>query len=147
MEPAAPSPVVETEETDTVRWTSWPLFDAGWRGWLLPLMVVGLSVAAAAVAGHVNFGILSLLLLLSALWKWFVPSRYEFSSRGIVVQVFAHRREYDWQRFQRFELYPDGCLLSPFSQSHPLDAFRGLSVRFRRNRADVAVLLKRHIGE
>jgi len=92
-------------------WQSWPLLDgAPWSWSVLPgLGAVGWIVSATT--GHASFGILAACALALALWRWFVPARYEIGPSGVNHRVLGWRSRLRWSDIRHIEVRSRGVLL------------------------------------
>jgi hypothetical protein len=79
--------------------------------------------------GSLAYGVVSAALLLAAMTRYLLPTRYELDDREAAWrQLVWHRRS--WTSFRRVDRHSDGLFLSPFRRPNRLDAFRGVFLRF-----------------
>ena len=86
-----------------------------------------------------------MFFLVGALYKYFVPFRYQFDNQKVTIQSFRYRFEQDWTNFHSFYIDRNGILLSPFAQPSRLENFRGVYVRFGNNKGAVINFVKQQI--
>jgi hypothetical protein len=104
---------------------------AAWlAGWLSGSPIAGGVVAAA---------------LAIALWRTWIPVRYELGGGGIVQSVFGWQRRIAWIAIQHYELHEDGVLLLPDAAAAPLSPLRGLYLRWGQRRDEVLAHLEYYL--
>jgi hypothetical protein len=81
--------------------------------------------------------ILSVVIMLGSLSPFFLPTYYELDENKIKVKFFFNTKEKEWSMFRSFYVDKNGVLLSPFEKPSRLENFRGLYVRFNRNKDEV----------
>ena len=111
-------------------WTVHPLRD-NWKRTLLLLVFLALFFTAIYLSFQsIAVTILSAVCLICSLYRYFVPSRYEFYDDRVVVVSFSRRAMKPWSDFRSFYADRNGVLLSPFARPSRLENFRGVYVRF-----------------
>ena len=100
------------------------------------LLIIHWSFASSAVTFISGF------FLIASLYRYFLPFRYAFYEERLVVAAPFYRQEKPWSAFQSFYVDTNGVFLSPYSRLSRLENFRGLYVRFNRNRAEVEAFVK-----
>jgi hypothetical protein len=81
--------------------------------------------------------ILSVVIMLGSLSSFFLPTYYELDEKKIKVKFFFNTKEKEWSMFRSFYVDKNGVLLSPFEKPSRLENFRGLYLRFSRNKDEV----------
>ena len=89
--------------------------------------------------------ILAVLIMLGSLSPFFLPTHYELDNKKVKVKFFFNTKEKEWSTFRSFYVDKSGVLLSPFERPSRLENFRGLYVRFNRNREEVVDFVKSKI--
>jgi membrane-bound metal-dependent hydrolase YbcI (DUF457 family) len=102
-------------------------------------LVVYLTTSSFLLTG------LSVLIMLGSLSSFFLPTGYELDSKKIKIRFFLTTREREWSAFRSFYVDKNGILLSPFAKSSRLENFRGIYVRFNRNKDQVLEFVKSKI--
>ena len=138
------APQIGSEE---IRWRVWPL-----RQQPLAAMLVALGLAAAGALTYYMLASPALVCLsLSALalagWRFFVPIDLTVDDGGIKQQWLAWRRYDDWNSFRAFSSLAHGFILWPSENFCPLDTARSLFVPCDCQKAELVVLLRRHLVE
>lgn len=97
-------------------------------------IAIMLAVAGAAglMMSSVAWSGLALVLMLLALNRFFLPSRFEIDDQGITARYPFRTRRMNWAQLRRFVHDAEGGLLSPARRPSRLDSFRGLHVQFGR---------------
>ena len=126
-------------------WVVLPVFD-NWRlSELLIAFLIMLIVVVYFASQSIYLTLLSVFFLVGALYKYFVPFRYQFDNQKVTIQSFRYRFEQDWTNFHSFYIDRNGILLSPFAQPSRLENFRGVYVRFGNNKGAVIDFVKQQI--
>lgn len=89
--------------------------------------------------------IIGILLIGSAVYPYFIPTRYKFDEEYIVIKGLFMQRKREWGEFRSF--YPDknGIFLSPFPKPTRLENYRGIYIKFGDRRNEVIEYVKRKI--
>ena len=126
-------------------WVVLPVFDNWRRSALLIAFLIMLIVVVYFASQSIYLTLLSVFFLVGALYKYFVPFRYQFDNQKVTIQSFRYRFEQDWTNFHSFYIDRNGILLSPFAQPSRLENFRGVYVRFGNNKGAVIEFVKQQI--
>lgn len=131
-----------------LRWSVHPLVQESWgkTGGLMGI-VVGVSVGAAVSFSGVAYGLVSFVVLMVSLSRYWLPTRYELDESGVHIGHAGRKRQRSWSEFRRLDVLRDGVFLSPFARASRLDSFRGLFVRCAENRDAVVEFARRYVGE
>jgi len=86
-------------------------------------------------------------IFMGSLSTFFFPTRYEISKDKIKVKYLFTSVVKDMSMYRSF--YPDknGVLLSPFTKPSRLENFRGLYIKYHRNKDEVDAFVKRIFQE
>ncbi|OYD13624.1 hypothetical protein CH333_10655 [candidate division WOR-3 bacterium JGI_Cruoil_03_44_89] len=89
--------------------------------------------------------LIGIVLVGSALYPYFIPTRYEFSEEYMVIKGFFLQQKKWWGEFRSF--YPDrnGVFLSPFPEPTRLENYRGIYIRFGNKRDEVMEYVKKKV--
>ena len=126
-------------------WVVHPVFDSWKRSALLIAFLIMLIAVVYFASQSIYLTLLSVFFLAGALYKYFVPFRYQFDNHKVTIQSFRYRFDQDWTNFHSFYIDRNGILLSPFAQPSRLENFRGVYVRFGNNKGDVIDFVKQQI--
>lgn len=107
------------------------------------LLVIWLVVYLTTSSLFLTF--LSVVIMLVSLSSFFLPTYYELDQDKIRIRYFFTRREREWSAFRSFYVDRNGVLLSPFQRPSRLENFRGIYVRFNRNKDQVVDFVKSKI--
>jgi len=119
-------------------WTIHPLLDEPQaKSGLLITILLAISIAVATSFDSNSYGLLTFFLLSVSLSSYFLPTRYILDNQGITTSHLSLNHHIPWDRFHRACVYPDGVLLSPFSQPNRLDPFRGCFLKFGKHRDEI----------
>lgn len=84
------------------------------------------------------------ILLLLALWRFFVPSEFELGARGISQEVLGRKRRIPWRAIGHVTICRDGVFLG--RDDGPLENFRGLYLPWGQHREEVLALVGYYQG-
>ena len=122
-------------------WTACPVRDE-WPGSLLKVALLA-AIVALLFLSFGNLGWIGLALLLLALARYFLPTRYEFTAEGITVTFAGAAKLRKWSACRRYYPHAMGVHISPFEKPSALDPFRGVFLRFHSNREEVIAFLEK----
>ncbi len=127
-----------------MEWESFPAREEPKKAVGVGLFILIFSIFLSIIWGTV-FGILSIILLGLSLFPYFTITHYILSDEGIVVKKTFYTIKKKWADVRSF--YPDknGVLLSPFLTTTRLENYRGLYLRFNKNREEVLSYLEKKI--
>ena len=129
-----------------IEWTVHPIK----KNWKVSAGVVSfLVILCAAIYFSFNsaaFLALSVTILVCSLAPFFFPTKYTLQDDCITVKSLLRRSSKEWESFKSY--YPDrnGILLSPFPHPSRLENFRGVYVRFGRDRTEVVDFIREKLG-
>ena len=126
-------------------WVVHPVFDNWKRSAVLVAFLIMLIAAVYFASQSIYLTLLSVFFLAGALYKYFVPFRYQFDNQKVTIQSFFYRFEQDWTNFRSFYVDQNGILLSPFARPSRLENFRGVYIRFGNNKGAVIDFIKQQI--
>lgn len=136
-----------TKRAPELVWRAHPLRERLLAGSFTSLLILGLAFAVSLTMESPIWGILSAVVLVLALYRFYFPSSFEIDSDGISARYLFSRKRYEWARVRRFLWDHRGAYLSTRGRSSRMDAFNGLTVLFGTHRAEVMKLIRRHMDE
>jgi hypothetical protein len=101
--------------------------------------IIGWSFQSNIFAG------LSFTLLTAAMSRYFLPTHYTLDETSITISHIGHRRTFAWPQFVRADQHPDGIFLSPFTQPHRLDTFRGQFLKTGPQTNEIFHVVQQHL--
>ena len=104
-------------------------------------LVVWVSTSSILLTG------LAVIIMLVSMSSFFLPTRYELDQKKVKIRFFFTNREREWSAFRSFYVDKNGVLLSPFAKPSRLENFRGVYVRFSRNKDQVVDFVRSKIEE
>ena len=132
--------------TDALRWESHPLRrEKSTKSILLVALIVASSTAAAFGFEHWFYGVFSLGALTASLSRYFFPTCYVLDGEGVSSEHLGFKQRRPWAEFRRADEHRDGIFLRPSARPGRLDSFRGVFLRFNKNREDVARFVRCHV--
>jgi hypothetical protein len=87
------------------------------------------------------------VILSGALSPFFLPTEYELTPEKIKVKFFLSNKEKAWGDYKSFYVDRNGVLLSPFEKPSRLENFRGIYLRFDKNKDEVVNYISSKIGK
>jgi len=139
-----PSSSLTTGRTPELVWRCWPLCDRAPGSWLVVLLLLLVGLAVAAITGRAALGVLAAAALALALWRVFLPVRYEIGPAGVCHVILRRRSLLRWSEVGRVELRPDGVLLFDRKSSGPFDALRAVYLPCATHRDVVLRLVEKY---
>ena len=102
---------------------NWPLIDGGWRA--APIVVGTAAVAAFAwqMADSLAMGLLTAVVLMLAMWRFWLPVRYHVRGRGIIENCLGRQRLIPWRAIAQCRLRKRGVVLLFRNQDLLFDGF------------------------
>lgn len=95
---------------DVAVW-NWPLRDEGLKSWVLLVGAIVVCALVWAIWANGPFALFTYAMLALALWRLWVPVKWELGLTGITMVVLGFRRRIPWLAVARFELREDGVWL------------------------------------
>lgn len=130
----------------SVRWRVWPLLDQPTRGvWVLAAAAFA-GLLANWATGRPQLGVLVSLVLIAAVWRFFLPTSFELDRNGLNHRRLGHRRRISWKAIRGHEHCKAGVLLLPHTDACPMDHLRGIYLPWGENRAEVLAHIEFHLG-
>jgi hypothetical protein len=110
------------------------------------MLILALAGAVFVSAGPA-WGIVTVLVLVLALNRFYFPSRFVIDRHGVAARYLLSRKRYEWSAVRRFLWDSRGAWLSTRGRRSWLDAHSGLTVLFGSHRQEVIQLIRRHMDE
>jgi hypothetical protein len=129
-----------------VKLRSWPLRDGGRKEWLFVAVLVILVLAISAGSQHGYLALLGLISLAIALWRMWLPVRYEFGPKGIIQEIFVRRRRIPWSAIRQAQVRSGGILLLSDPDGSLLSRLRGVYIPWGEQQAAVLAATKYYLG-
>ena len=127
-------------------WTVHPLRDYRRRTVLLLIFLAVFFAAVYLSFQSVSVTLLAALCLISSLYRYFIPYRYEFYDDRMVAIAFSCPLIKPWSDFRSYYADRNGVLLSPFARPSRLENFRGVYLRFGRvKRSEILDFIERKV--
>jgi len=126
----------------SLTWRSWPLVESKKKNLLVSSLVFAVLISIYLFSSNYGWVIFSALVLLGALRSYFLPTYYTLDEIGIFIRTPFSTQKRAWSQICSFYVDAHGVLLSPFSHPSRLENFRGIYLRFSRNRDQVVTFLK-----
>lgn len=126
-------------------WRSIPARRAMRTTILVSAVVLGVPLMLAVWYGPF-YGVLGIMILGGSLLSFFLPADYILTDQSVTRRYLGISQTRKWSEFRSF--YPDknGVLMSPFALPSRLENFRGMYLRFERNREQVLAIVSAKIA-
>ncbi|MCO6455144.1 MAG: hypothetical protein J5I93_07580 [Pirellulaceae bacterium] len=128
------------------RLRNWPLRQDGIGPWLLLAASVGVALVVGLVSNSSLAGGGTMLALLLSIWRVWLPVQFELGPRGILQTVGRRTYRISWREFRRYRPFRRGVLLLVDPEPSPLDAFRGLFIRYDGQKDHVLSVVDYYLG-
>ena len=126
-------------------WIAYPAVERPWAA--LGAFGVVLAVASSIYLSFdsVSWSLISVVVLVFSLNRFFLPSRFSISSKGISARYPLRHQHYAWNKIQRFRHDQRGGYVSARHRPSILDAYLGMTIFFGKHRETVVELIQRNI--
>jgi len=116
---------------------------------LILLFILSIALIILVSYQSVAFSLLSVILLIGALSRYFIPIHYDIDDQRVRVKTPLACYERRWSEFRCFYQCRRGIQLSTFEIPHRLDSFRGLYLILPEGPVSEVLLesLKKHLKE
>jgi len=132
-------------ENTVLKWSSHPVRKRTLISILVILFLFVVWLVVYLTTSSLLLTVLSVVIILGSLSSFFLPTHYELDQKKVRVRFFLTTREREWDAFRSFYVDKNGVLLSPFEKPSRLENFRGLYMRFNRNKDQVVDFVKSRI--
>ncbi len=111
------------------------------------VIVAALAAAVWAMVHSITVAVVSGIVVVAALNRFYFRSRFEIDSTGITARFPLRTQRLRWSDTRRFVVDDHGGYLSSRSKRSRLDAWQGLHILFGRQRTAVIERIRAHLGE
>ena len=124
-----------------IKWTSIPFRLGGGRN-IIAISIPLLVWIIVFIFWGPGWFIISFILVGGSILPYFLPTRYTLSEEGITVRSLFTRQKKRWNDYKRYYVDKHGIFLSPFEKPSRLENYRGMYIRFHKNKEDVIAFVK-----
>lgn len=135
----------QTAAVTELAWHAHPAVERAGAAVFAAATVLSVGAAVGVATASVAWGVLGLVVLVAALNRFFLPSRFVIDSDGITARYPLRRQRYRWRDVRRFLVDEHGGWLSTRATRSWLDPHRGLHVLFGRQRQAVIDRIRAHL--
>jgi hypothetical protein len=139
---AAPTVRQTLAPDDVVVW-NWPLRDEGLRSWALLIGAVILTALVWVIWRSAAFALFTYAMLALALWRLWLPVKWELGLTGVTMVVLGFRRRIPWLSIARFEMRDDGVWLFADREA---SSQRGTFIAYAGEREKVTACIEYYLG-
>ena len=111
------------------------------------LIVAALAAAVWTMVHSITGAVVSAIVVVAALNRFYFRSRFEIDSTGITARFLLGTQRLRWSETRRFVVDDHGGYLSSRSKRSRLDAWQGVHILFGLQRAAVIERIQAHLGE
>jgi hypothetical protein len=134
-------------EGTALKWSSHPIKRRTVVSILVVLFLLVVWLVVYVTTSSLLLTGLAVVIMSVSMSSFFLPTRYELDQKKVKIRFFFTNREREWSAFRSFYVDKNGVLLSPFAQPSRLENFRGVYLRFSRNKDQVVDFVRSKIGE
>ena len=127
---------------DVAVW-NWPLRDEGLRSWAVLIAAVAVVVVVSAIWADGAFTLFTAVMFTLALWRLWLPVKWELGLTGITMVVLGFHRRIPWLAVARFELRDDGVWLFADREAVPQ---RGTFIGYGGQKERVRACIEYYLG-
>lgn len=138
------TPSNENPMPETVTWSAYPARQRLGAAVMGVVVIALLAVCAAWLGGSYWWGLLTGVVMMLALNRFYFPSQYSIDDDGIEARYPLGRKRLQWKDVRRFLHDSHGGYLSTRSRASRFDAYRGMHLLFGADRERVVGLIAGH---
>lgn len=127
-------------------WVAHPAREQPGRLMVAVIWIAATMLVVFATTNSVFWAALTIVMLVFALNRFFVPSAFELDEQGITARYPLRTRRYEWREIRRFAHDDDGGYLSTRAVPSHLDAHRGMHLLFGTCRAEAINKINRQLA-
>jgi hypothetical protein len=114
------------------------------------IVALGVAIVASLWATYLLrawfSGFLGFFLVFGFVSDLFFVTRFKLDAVGAHSRSFLSASTLEWKNVRRVVVEGDQILLSPLARASVLDAFRGVTLKCMRNKAQVLEMIKHYTG-
>lgn len=125
---------------------NWPLWQEGWRAWL---MLAGGAALVALLAQQSQSPLLASVVaavLVLTGWRLWLPVRFELRRHGVVQIVLGRRTRIPWTSIGSYRCLARGVLLLPDDDDRAPTRLQSLFIAWSGHRAEMLANLEYYLG-
>ncbi len=126
-------------------WVAHPAREQPGRLIVAVIWIAATMLVVFATTNSVFWAALTIVVLVFALNRFFVPSAFELDEEGITARYPLRTRRYEWREIRRFAHDSDGGYLSTRAVPSRLDAHRGMHLLFGTCRTEAINEINLHL--
>jgi hypothetical protein len=142
----SPPPSQPDEPPPLVCWRSWPFRQNLAQSGLVLAGLLAAGLGVRGVTGFTHLALLAVAALALSLWRFFLPVVFTLSADGVNESLLGRERRIPWFAIRRFEVYPKGVLLLPYTDAARVDCFQGIFLPWGDHRQEILTLLTYYLG-
>ena len=126
-------------------WQSWPLLDNATWSWCVVPGLLRVSWVVTTVTDEPTLGVAAAAALAIALWRLFLPVRYEIGLSGVCQIVLGQRSLLRWRRVRHVEVRQGGVMFFERRNVPTLDVLQTLYLPCAKHRDVVVRLMEKYL--
>lgn len=132
-------------EGEVLEWTCHPVKRRPLVSILVTVLIAAIGALIYQLTASRMFSLLGMIILLASLAKFYFPTAFKLSDRGVTIKTTTQTLFKKWSIYRSCYADKKGILLSPFAEPSRLENFRGLYVMFEGNADAVTAFVKERI--
>lgn len=127
---------------DVAVW-NWPLRDEGLRSWALLIAAIIIAAVVWIIYASPAFTLFTATTFALALWRLWLPVKWELGLTGVTMVVLGVRRRIPWLAIARFEMHDDGVWLYADREA---SSQRGTFIGYAGQRERIRACIEYYLG-
>lgn len=136
-----------TQPVEIIAWRAHPAAERLGRAMLASLAVLAASAGIATIGESAYWGAVAFIVLVLALNRFFLPSRFSIDEEGIVARHPLRTVRFRWDELRRFSHDQYGGYLSRRVRPSRMDAFSGMHLLFGADRDAVVACIEDQLAK
>ena len=129
-----------------LQFESWPLRDGGRNSWITVFGIVVVAISLGFVAQSLYLSVLGLAAIAAAMWRMWIPIRYELGPKGITQRILGRQLRIPWSAIRRGEVRQHGVLIMSKADDSLRSKLNGTYVRWEGHREQVLAIVAYYLG-
>ena len=134
------------EPPANVEVVNWPVKDEPSSAWAVLAVCLLISLGVGWLGQSPIMTLVALGSFGVALWRVWIPVRFELSPKGVVETVFRRKRRVPWSSIKRCQIRRAGVLLLPTKDSSPISLLSGIYLSWGDQKEALLSCINHYLG-